>query len=172
MGIIHGHLIPDYFKLPIIPANGRAMIRHHSKMDIIRELREHDIMPTHQRIEIFKVLFAKPQHLSADQVLEKVNKYDAHVSKATVYNTLGLFARKGLIREVIVDPSKIFYDPTTTPHHHIYNVDTGTLLDIDAEELNMGNIPPPPAGTHIEGIDVVIRVRSLNDPLPADGTTH
>lgn len=147
------------------------MARHYSKMDVIRELREHDIMPTHQRIEIFKVLFAKPQHLSADQVLEKVNRFDALVSKATVYNTLGLFARKGLVREVIVDPSKIFYDPKTTPHHHIYNVDTGTLMDIDAEELDMGTIPPPPAGTRIEGIDVVIRVRS-NDPVRIDTKTH
>jgi len=136
------------------------MTRQNTKMEIIRELREHDIMPTHQRMEIFKVLFAKPQHLSADQVLEKVNKFDALVSKATVYNTLGLFARKGLVREVIVDPSKIFYDPTTTPHHHIYNLDNGTLMDIDVEELDMGNIPNPPPGTHIEGVDVVIRVRS------------
>jgi len=143
------------------------MARQYLKMDIIRELREHDIMPTHQRMEIFKVLFAKPQHLSADQVLEKVNKFDALVSKATVYNTLGLFARKGLVREVIVDPSKIFYDPTTTPHHHIYNVDTGTLTDLDIEELDMGAIPAPPEGTRIEGVDVVIRVRS-NDSSTTD----
>ena len=143
------------------------MLKQYSKIDIIRELREHDIMPTHQRIEIFKVLFAKPQHLSADQVLEKVNKFDALVSKATVYNTLGLFARKGLIREVIVDPAKIFYDPTTAPHHHIYNMDTGTLMDVNVEEFDVGNIPAPPAGTHIEGIDVVIRVRSITEETTA-----
>lgn len=145
------------------------MIKQHSKMEIIRELREHEIMPTHQRMEIFKVLFAKPQHLSADQVLEKVNKYDAHVSKATVYNTLGLFAHKGLIREVIVDPTKIFYDPTTTPHHHIYNIDTGTLTDIDVTELDLGSLPPPPEGTRIEGVDVVVRVRST--VLPPSGNS-
>jgi Fur family transcriptional regulator, iron response regulator len=143
------------------------MLKLYSKIEIIRELREHDIMPTHQRIEIFKVLFAKPQHLSAEQVLEKVNKFDALVSKATVYNTLGLFARKGLIREVIVDPAKIFYDPTTAPHHHIYNMDTGTLMDVNVEEFDVGNIPAPPAGTHIEGIDVVIRVRSITEETTA-----
>lgn len=136
------------------------MVKQYSKIEIIRALRDHDIMPTHQRIEIFKVLFAKPQHLSADQVLEKVNKFDALVSKATVYNTLGLFARKGLVKEVLVDPAKIFYDPTTAPHHHIYNMDTGMLVDVDVEDLDVGNIPIPPAGTHIEGIDVVIRIRS------------
>ena len=136
------------------------MAKQYSKMEIIRELREHHIMPTHQRMEIFKVLFARPQHLSADQVLEMVNKHDAHVSKATVYNTLGVFSRRGLVREVIVDPTKIFYDPTTIPHHHIYNMDTGTLTDIDVAELDMGTLPAPPAGTRIEGIDVIVRVRS------------
>lgn len=135
------------------------MDKQYSKMEIVRELRGHGIMPTHQRMEIFKVLFARPQHLSADQVLEKVNKHGAHVSKATVYNTLGVFTRRGLVREVIVDPTKIFYDPTTIPHHHIYNMDTGTLTDIDVAELDMGALPAPPAGTRIEGIDVVVRVR-------------
>jgi Fur family iron response transcriptional regulator len=141
------------------------MSRYHSKIEIIRTLREHDIMPTHQRVEIFKVLFTKAQHLSADQILEKVNRSDSLVSKATVYNTLGLFARKGLVREVIIDPTKIFYDTTTTPHHHIYNTETGTLTDIDAEKLVLGKLPPPPAGTHIEGIDVVIRVRSTTSNI-------
>jgi Fur family iron response transcriptional regulator len=140
------------------------MPKHYTKMDIIRTLREHDITPTYQRMEIFRVLFAKPQHLSADQVYDMVNKSDARVSKATVYNTLGLFTHKGLVREVIVDPSKIFYDPTTAPHHHIYNIDTGTLMDFDVEELDIGNLPTPPAGTRIEEVDVVIRVRSDTHP--------
>jgi len=147
------------------------MSRYSSKIEIIRTLRERDIMPTHQRVEIFKVLFAKAQHLSADQILEKVNKSDAHVSKATVYNTLGLFAHKGLIREVIIDPTKIFYDTTTTPHHHIYNTETGILMDIDSEKLVLSKLPPPPAGTHIEGIDVVIRVRP-NSTNTRDSKPH
>ena len=147
------------------------MSRYNSRIEIIRTLRERDIMPTYQRVEIFKVLFTKAQHLSADQILERVDKSDAHVSKATVYNTLGLFARKGLIREVIIDPTKIFYDTTTTPHHHIYNTETGILMDIDAEKLVLGKLPPPPAGTHIEGIDVVIRVRS-NSATARDSKPH
>ncbi len=123
-------------------------------------LRERGILPTRQRLRIARVLFAKPQHLSAEQVLALVNREAPPVSKATVYNTLGLFARKGLIREVIVDPSKVFYDPNTRPHHHFYNVDTGTLTDVDPEAVSLGRLPSPPEGTVTEGVDVIIRIRN------------
>ena len=65
----------------------------------------------------------------------------SETSKATVYNTLNLFLRKKLIREVIVDPSKVFYDPNPDPHHHFYNVDTGELTDIDARDIRVSGLP-------------------------------
>ncbi len=123
-------------------------------------MRAHHISPTQQRVDIASVLFARPQHLSAEQVLSLVNDGAASVSKATVYNTLGLFARKGLIREVIVDPTKVFYDPTIIPHHHFYNVDSGTLMDIPADVMDLGQLPPLPPNTVAAGVDVIIRVRS------------
>lgn len=131
-----------------------------SRADVIELMRQKGVNPTQQRVEIAQVLFAEPQHVSADQVLSMVNKQRAIVSKATVYNTLGLFARKGLVREVIVDPTKVFYDPTTSPHHHFYNVDTGELMDVGQDSLTLGDLPPLPEGTEAEGIDVVIRVRN------------
>ena len=131
-----------------------------NKDDVGALMQEHGITPTPQRVEIAQILFAKPQHLSAEQVLTQVNDTRVHVSKATVYNTLGLFARKGLIREVIVDPAKVFYDPTTVPHHHFYNVDTGSLVDIDAGSVELKNLPELPQGTTAAGVDVIIRVRS------------
>lgn len=130
------------------------------KTDITALLRTHGITPTRQRMEIATVLFAQPQHLSAEQILGLINHDRHRVSKATIYNTLGLFTSKGLIREVIIDPTKVFYDPTTSPHHHFYNVDTGVLMDIDAEALALNKIPELPAGTFAEGVDVVIRVRN------------
>jgi len=134
----------------------------HSQLEIFRKLRRHEIMPTKQRVEIFNVLFAKPQHLSADQVISKVKKQDANISKATVYNTLGLFADKGIIRKIIVDPTKIFYDSTTTPHHHFYNVDNGTLMNVNSEQVDINHLPEPPAGTTLDGVEIVIRIRSKN----------
>ncbi len=129
-------------------------------IDVVGLMREHGITPTQQRVEIAHVLFSRPQHLSAEQVLALVNRDRHVVSKATIYNTLGLFVGKGLIREIIIDPTKVFYDPTTSPHHHFYNVDTGALMDIAADAVALSKLPDLPDGTVAEGVDVVVRIRN------------
>lgn len=129
-------------------------------IDVVALMREHGISPTQQRVEIAQVLFSRPQHLSAEQVLALVNRDRHVVSKATIYNTLGLFVGKGLIREIIIDPTKVFYDPTTSPHHHFYNVDTGALMDIEADAVALSKLPDLPDGTVAEGVDVVVRIRN------------
>jgi len=134
--------------------------------EVVRILTNLGISPTPQRMEIAAALLSKPQHLSAEQVLHIVNQTSNVVSKATVYNTLGLFARKGLVREVIVDPNKVFYDSNTGHHHHFYNVVTGELADVDAAQLDIAKLPLPPHGTICEGIDVIIRVRPCENAEP------
>ena len=137
--------------------------QHHIKIvadrDIGEQLREAGITPTQQRVQIAEILFAQPQHMSADQILAVVNSKGPIASKATIYNTLGLFARKGLVREVIVDPSKVFYDSNTSEHHHFYNLDSGQLTDIDAAEVMISNLPDLPANTQAAGVDIIFRIR-------------
>ena len=127
-------------------------------------LREYDILPTLQRLQIARVLLTCDQHLSADRVLEMLNEAGNRVSKATVYNTLGLFARKGILREVIIDPNRVFYDTNNSAHHHFYNTDTGELSDIDSQKIPVEQLPEAPEGTVIEGVEVVIRVRPDDEP--------
>ncbi|MDH5302441.1 MAG: transcriptional repressor, partial [Gammaproteobacteria bacterium] len=81
------------------------------------------------------------------------------VSKATIYNTLGLFARKGLVKERVVDPTKVYYDTKVTPHQHFYNEDSGELIDInqDLPPLTPSQLPE---GTRIDSVDVIIRLRN------------
>jgi Fur family iron response transcriptional regulator len=125
-----------------------------------RTLESRGITPTPQRIEIARILLARPQHLSAEQVLGVLKQGDLSVSKATVYNTLGLFAEKGLVREVIVDPSKVFYDSNCGDHHHLYDVDSCTLTDFDARDVDIGGLPDVPEGKVVDRVDVIVRVRS------------
>ena len=123
------------------------------------KLRAHGINPTHQRIEIAFALFSRHEHLSADQVMAIVNERHSETSKATVYNTLNLFLEKKLIREVIVDPNKVFYDPNTEPHYHMYDLQSGRLTDIDAADVRVTGLPTLPSGMVTEGMDIIIRVR-------------
>lgn len=124
-------------------------------------LRKHGITSTLQRVEIAQVMFSKLQHLSAEQVLEKVNRGRGIVSKATIYNTLRLFVEKGLIKEIIADPTKVFYEPKSTDHHHFFDVDSGELIDIRSDSIKVDAIPQPPQGYSMLGVDVVVRVRAM-----------
>ena len=126
---------------------------------IAEMLRRHGITPTHQRVEIAQVLFERREHLSVDQIIGHVNARFAETSKATVYNSLKLFLSKRLIRELVIDPNKIVYDPNTTPHHHFYDVATGQLTDIPANAIQVSDLPPLPHGTVAEGVDIIIRTR-------------
>lgn len=122
-------------------------------------LRGIGISPTSQRLKIAEAMFSCMTHPSADQILAMVNVRKTEVSKATVYNTLSLFVKKGLIREVIVDPNKVLYDANTRDHHHFYDIVTGELFDIDAAEVPIHSLPPIPSDRIFEGLDIIIRTR-------------
>jgi len=124
-----------------------------------KKLAEHGVAATSQRLDIGEVLFAAPQHLSADQIIERLKANERNVSKATVYNTLNMFVQEGLLGTVHVDPERTFYDSATGNHHHFYNVETKELFDIPAELIALGHMPALPEGTKADGVDVVIRVR-------------
>ena len=130
------------------------------RTQIIAKLLEHDIKPTTKRLEIAQFMLQRPQHLSADEILSALSSENGRVSKATVYNTLALFVEKGLIREVLFNRERAFYDSNNTPHHHLYNLDTGTLSDIDDGVVNIEGIPNLPDGTKLDGYDLVIRVKN------------
>ncbi len=125
-----------------------------------RKLRQHGIKATPQRMEIGMVLLSKPCHLSADQILKSLRDSGNQISKATVYNTLNLFSRCGVIREVAIDPAHLMYDSTVHPHHHLFNRDTGELIDIDSSNLQISGLPELPDGMIQESVDLIIRVRN------------
>jgi Fur family iron response transcriptional regulator len=129
-------------------------------VEVENKLRASGVKPTKQRLEIGMLLFAEACHMSADKIIADLKSEGSRVSKATVYNTLNLFTSHNLIREVSVDPERQFYDSTTGPHHHFYNVDTGELIDIGLGELEFSRLPELPPGTEAQDIEVVVRVRN------------
>lgn len=130
-----------------------------SRQQIIALLNARGVLPTRQRVDIAQLLLSRNQHLSAEQVLHRVNEKEERISKATIYNTLGLFARKGLIRELTVDPERIVYDSNLSPHHHLYNIDSGEIQDIANGSIDLSGLPELPPGTTMVGVDIIVRVR-------------
>lgn len=131
-----------------------------SKADIQKKLRQSGVLPTAQRMEVAEVLLNRAQHLSAEQIIERLKTNGSSVSKATVYNTLKLFREQGLVREINIEAGRKFYDSTTHAHHHFYHVETGELTDIPAGSIEIQNLPPLPRGTVPDAVEVLIRVRN------------
>src|SRR6202034_2047188 len=114
---------------------------------------------TDQRLQIASILLGEPQHLSAEQIAEALRVAGARVSKATVYNTLNLFAARGLIRQLSVDGSRAWFDSNVEPHYHFHDPSSGALIDVPVPAVEFRRLPPPPPGTEVAGIDLVIRLR-------------
>ena len=123
-------------------------------------LRDAGLRPTRQRLELAGLLFREgDRHLTAESLQDEADKAGIKVSLATIYNTLHQFTEAGLLRQVMVDASRSYFDTNIGNHQHFYCEDENRLIDIPGETIAVAGIPLPPKGTQIERVDVVIRVR-------------
>src|SRR5215208_3980376 len=93
-------------------------------------LREHDIQPSAQRVAVADYVLFTEDHPSADDVWTRVKKGFPMLSRATVYNTLNLFVKQGLLRELVLSEGKVVFDPKLSPHHHFIDDETQNIVDI------------------------------------------
>ena len=114
---------------------------------------------TDPRLQIASILLSAPRHLSAEQIAEMLRSTGTRVSKATIYNTLNLFAARGLIRQLSVDGNCAWFDSNISPHYHFRDEQTGQLSDVALAEVQFSRLPALPPGTEMAGVDVVIRLR-------------
>jgi Fur family iron response transcriptional regulator len=123
-------------------------------------LRAAGLRPTRQRVELAGLLFNDhDRHVTAESLHDEVTDAGVKVSLATVYNTLHQFTEAGLLRQVIVDAARSYFDTNTGDHQHFFLEDEGTLIDIPGESISVSGVPLPPQGTLVDRVDVVVRVR-------------
>lgn len=116
--------------------------------------------PTRQRIALARLLFeGGDRHVTAEQLRGEAESAAIRVSLATVYNTLHQFTAAGLLREVVVEPGRSYFDTNVENHHHFFCETSGMLQDIPGDSVAVGALPSPPPGTEISRVDVIIRVR-------------
>ncbi len=129
--------------------------------NVLGLLRDAGLRPTRQRLALGKLLFdGDNKHVTAEQLFGFAKQADAKVSLATVYNTLHQFKDAGLLREVVVEPGRSYFDTNMENHHHFFDEDRGELIDIPVELVSLLNLPEPPAGTTIQRVDIVVRISS------------
>jgi len=127
-------------------------------------LRAAKLRPTRQRLALARLLFESgDRHVTAEQLHGEALAAAVPVSLATVYNTLHQFIEAGLLREVVVNSGRSYFDTNVTDHHHFFFENSGKLLDIPGEQIDVTGLPEPPEGASIRRVDVIIRVDG-NDP--------
>lgn len=121
------------------------------------------LRPTRQRVALAALLVGdgENRHVTAESLYAASVKTEERVSLATVYNTLRAFCEAGLMREIIVDGSKSYFDTNMSDHPHFFWEDSAVLTDAPVEQLEITRIPDAPAGAEIAKVDVVIRLRKI-----------
>jgi Fur family iron response transcriptional regulator len=123
-------------------------------------LRQAGLRPTRQRKELTALVFAQgDRHFTAEALHEEAERSGASVSLATVYNTLHQLIRARLLKEVVVDGQRSYFDTNVTEHQHFFVEDEGRLIDIPGDAIGISGVPPPPKGTALSRVDVIVRVR-------------
>ena len=103
-------------------------------------LRRHGIQPSAQRLAVAAYVLHTEAHPSADQVFAEVRSRVPMISRATVYNTLNLFVRKKLLRQLVLAEGKVVFDPNVAPHHHFIDEATGQIHDIPWDALDVRRV--------------------------------
>ena len=134
----------------------------------LERLRAAGLRPTRQRVALARLLLENGnRHVTAEQLHSEALGAAIPVSLATVYNTLHQFIDCGILRELVIEPGRSYFDTNLDDHHHFYCESTGLLQDIPGELVMVGRLPQPPAGAEISRIDVVIRIRQEARPNAA-----
>lgn len=125
-----------------------------------QRLQDAKVQPTLQRMAVAQVLLARPAHMTADQVLQAARALLPGLSRATVYSVLQLFVQRQLLKELPIDGAATVYDSNLAPHHHLYNLDTGEVSDLCADQLQVVGLPALAPGLALAEVDVIVRVRN------------
>jgi len=129
---------------------------------LVQRLKAAGLRPTRQRLALAKLLFEAPagcdRHITAEQLHAEAVADNVRVSLATIYNSLHQFTGAGLLREVVVESGRSYFDTNVTDHHHFYFEDSGRLQDIPGEMVQLDGLPTPPGGAKVARVDVIIRL--------------
>ncbi len=129
---------------------------------VLKKMEAVGLRSTRQRLALAKVLFENGnRHVTAEKLHAEARASHIRVSLATIYNTLHQFTNAGLLREIVVDASRTYFDTNTSSHHHFFFEETGELEDIPGLVVKQSDLPPPPQGTTVERVDVVVRVKEV-----------
>lgn len=98
-------------------------------------LKETGIKVTPQRSEILEILSNTRSHPGVENIYQQVREKFPSVSLATVYKTVELFVRRGIIQELCITRDVSRYDARVEPHPHVTCISCGKVEDVEGLPL-------------------------------------
>lgn len=92
------------------------------------------------RIAIVKYLVTNRTHHTAESIYKAISKEYPTISIATVYNTLKVLTKEGILNELFIEGEKVFYDSTPGNHSHFICKICGKIKDLKAKPLKIPEI--------------------------------
>ncbi len=96
-------------------------------------LEDKGIKPTNIRLKILDYLERNKVHPSAETIFNALKKKNPTLSRTSVYNTLNVFNKKGLLTSLFITGSEVHFDRITSPHEHFYCKKCKKIIDLDIE---------------------------------------
>ncbi len=125
-----------------------------------QKLQEQGFKATTQRLIIAEVVQNSMEHLSSDEIFERVKEKLPGISRATVYNTLHTLAKCGMICELDVKGGKVIYDGNPAPHHHLVCEKTGEIYDIPQNWVKDVDFPCVKRSFDVTSYTIIFRGRA------------
>ena len=105
--------------------------------DIVKKLAEQGYRLTPQRVMIVSAIENSDGHISAEEIYAQVAAKYPQVNISTVYRTLELLKKLGLVTETNFGEGRVRYHPAGKGHHHhLVCTECGTVFDLDESQLS------------------------------------
>jgi Fur family transcriptional regulator, ferric uptake regulator len=110
---------------------------HSQAHHITESLREKGYRLTPQRLMILSAIESSDEHISAEEIYSQVAAKYSDVNISTVYRTLELLKKLGMVYEINLGEGRIRYHAEESGHHHhLVCQSCGTVTDIDESALS------------------------------------
>ena len=104
---------------------------------IASKLIERGYRLTPQRLMILSAIADSDDHISAEEIYAQVVAKYPRVNISTVYRTLELLKRLGLVTQTDLGEGRVRYHPADKGHHHhLVCTECGAIIDLDESVLS------------------------------------
>ncbi len=111
-------------------------MNEHEKI-FIDYLKRSDLKYTRPRQIILNIVFNNPSHFDVETLYDQIRRNNRDVSRATVYRTMPLLVKSGLIKQSLRCQAKDQYENVSDQDHHLHLVcnNCGKIIEINSSEL-------------------------------------